>query len=56
MPTQFDTTYHYKYSEPNYDSLDDKLKAQLIREADSVLEVKPPRSPTREEELEYQDW
>lgn len=56
MPSQYDNNYHYKYSEPNYDSLDDKLKAQLIHEADVVFEVTPPREPTRAEELQYQDW
>lgn len=56
MPSQFDNSYHYRYSEPNYDSLEDKQKAQIIHEADVVLELRPPREPTRDEELEYQDW
>ena len=51
MPSQYDNSYHYKYSEPTYDTPEDKLKFQAIREADYVLELKPPREPTRAEEV-----
>lgn len=56
MPSQFDTSYNYEYSKPTFDEEADKLKAQVIREADNVLELRPPREPTRAEELAYQDW
>ena len=56
MPSQYDNTYHYHYSEPVYDTPEDKIKFQTIREADYVLEKKPAREPTREEELQYMDW
>jgi hypothetical protein len=51
MPSQYDNTYNYEYSKPTYDTLEDKEKAQLQREADTVLELAPPREPTRAEEL-----
>lgn len=56
MPSQYDNTYHSEYAKPNFDTLEDKKKAQIIREADYILENKPPREPTREEELEYLTW
>jgi hypothetical protein len=56
MPSQYDNSYHWEYSKPNYDSVEDKLKAQMTKEADYVLERKPCREPTRDEELQYIDW
>ncbi len=56
MPSQFDFTYNDEYAEPTYDSKEDKIKYQTIREAEYSLEMKPPREPTREEELEYIEW
>jgi hypothetical protein len=56
MPSQYDTTYHYEYSKPSYDSAEEESKFKAIREADYVLEKRAPREPTREEELEYLDW
>ena len=56
MPSQFDNSYHYEFSKATYDSPEEKILHQTIREADYVLERKPPREPTREEELEYIDW
>lgn len=56
MPSQYDTTYHWEYSKPTYDRQEDKIKAQTIMEADYVLEVRPSREPTRQEELEYMAW
>jgi hypothetical protein len=56
MPSQYDNTYHWEYSRPSYDSKEEEEKFKLIREADTVLELKPPREPTRKEELEYIDW
>jgi hypothetical protein len=56
MPSHYDTSYHYEYSKPNYDTLDDKINAQQVKEADYIWEKAPPREPTREEELEYIEW
>ena len=51
MPSQYDNTYNFDFSKPVYDTYEDKIKFQTIREADEVLELKPAREPTREEEL-----
>jgi hypothetical protein len=51
MPSFYDTSYHNEYSKPNYDTPEDKILAQITREADYVFEKKPPREPTRDEEL-----
>lgn len=56
MPSQYDNTYHYLYSKPTYDTEQDQVRQQRIREADYVLEPRVPRLPTREEELEYMQW
>ncbi|CDW76650.1 UNKNOWN [Stylonychia lemnae] len=56
MPSQYDNTYHFEYSKPTYDTVEDKIKFQTIREADEVLELKTSREPTREEEIQYLDW
>ena len=56
MPSQFDSTYHKRFAKPNYDSEEDKKIYQLRREADEVLELKPPPLPTPEMEVEYIDW
>jgi len=56
MPTQRDNSYFYLYSKPTYDSAEDQVRYQRIREADYILETKAPRLPTREEELEYMEW
>ena len=56
MPSSWDSSYNGEYSKPTYDSVEDQIKYQTIREADYVLEVAPPREPTRQEELEYMDW
>jgi hypothetical protein len=56
MPSQYDTSYHWEYSKPNYDTVEDKIKAQTIMEADYVFERRPPREPTRKDELEYMVW
>ena len=53
MPSHYDNSYHYHYSKPNYDTVEDQIKYQTIREADAVLEVAIPREPTRAEEIEY---
>lgn len=56
MPSQYDTSYHWEYSKPTYDREEDKIKAQTIKEADYVFERRPPREPTRDDELEYMEW
>jgi hypothetical protein len=56
MPSQYDTTYHWQYSKPNFDSEEDEAKSKAIREADYVFELKPSREPTRKEELDYIQW
>lgn len=56
MPSQYDNTYHWEYSKPTYDTVEEELKFKTIREADYVLENKAPREPNRQEELEYLDW
>jgi hypothetical protein len=49
-------SYNSDYSQPTYDSIDDKKKYQEIREADYILEEAVPREPTRNEELAYMEW
>jgi hypothetical protein len=56
MPSQYDNSYHWEYSKPTYDSLEEEAKFKTIHEADEVLEIRPPREPTHAEELEYLDW
>lgn len=56
MPSHYDNTYHYEYSKPTYDDEADKIYHRKVRESDYILEAKPPREPTREEELQYLDW
>lgn len=56
MPSQYDTTYHWEYSKPSYDCAEDEAKFKAIKEADYVFELKPPREPTRKEELDYIQW
>ena len=56
MPSSYDTSYHNEYSKPTYDTIEDQIKYQTLREADYVLEPAPPREPTREEEVEYLNW
>ncbi len=56
MPSQYDNTYHFEYSKPSYDCEEDREKFETIREADYVLEKRPSREPTRDEEIEYIEW
>ena len=44
------------FSEPEYDDEADIKRYQGIREADEVLEMKPPRLPTQAEEDRYLDF
>ena len=56
MPSQYDNTYHWQYSKPSYDTPEEEAKFKAIHEADHVLELRPPREPTRKEELDYMEW
>ena len=56
MPSQYDTTYHRELSKPNYDTVQDQVRQQKIREADEIFEPAVPGLPSREEEIEYMQW
>ena len=56
MPSQYDNTYHWEYSKPTYDTVEDEIKFKTIQEADYVFELKPPSEPTRKQELDYIQW
>lgn len=56
MPSQYDTTYHWDYSKPVYDTKEEEAKFKAIHEADHVFELRPPSEPSRKDELEYLDW
>lgn len=56
MPSQYDTSYHWEYSKATYDTKEEEAKFKAIHEASAVFELRPPREPTRDEELEYLDW
>jgi len=56
MPSQFDTTYHQTFRKNTFDDEPSKRLYQLSKEADEVLEVRPPPVPTPEMEVEYIDW
>ena len=56
MPSHYDPTYHNKFSKPTYDSEEDERFYRLKREAEEVLELRPPSLPTPEMEVEYIDW
>ena len=56
MPSQIDNTYHYEFSKPTYDTVEDQIRQQRIREAEYILEPRIPDLPSREDELEYMQW
>ena len=56
MPSQFDTTYQSWLSDPKYDTVEDQIRQQKIREAEYIFEEAVPPLPSRETELEYMDW
>ena len=56
MPSQFDNSLNRLYSKPSYDTVEDQVRQQRIREADYILEPAFPEVPTRETELEYMQW
>lgn len=56
MPSQFDNTLNFHLSKPIYDTTEDQIRQQRIREADYILEANVPEVPDRETELEYMQW
>ncbi len=56
MPSSFDNSVNFEYSKPVFDTEEDRIKYQNIREAEYIFERKIPRLPTRQEELDYIDW
>jgi len=47
---------NYQLSKPIYDTTEDQVRQQRIREADYILEAAVPELPDRETELEYMQW
>lgn len=56
MPSHIDNTYHRELSKPTYDSVEDEVRQQTIREADEIFECAAPPLPDRETEIEYMKW
>ena len=56
MPSQSDLTLNKILAKPTYDTVDDMIRQQRIREADYILEPRVPAEPDRETELEYMEW
>ena len=56
MPSQTDNTFNNLYAKPVYDTNEDMVRQQRIREADYILEEAIPDLPDRETELEYMHW
>lgn len=48
MPNQYDPTSNYHYAQPTYDSVEDEIRQQRIREAGEILEESVPSLPTRD--------
>jgi hypothetical protein len=43
-------------SEPNFDTVEDRVRQQKIREADYIFDIAIPEEPDRETEIEYMKW
>jgi len=56
MPNWWDNTSNWEYSKPTYDTVEDKIRQQKIREADYILEPRIPALPDRQTEREYMEW
>lgn len=56
MPSTVDNTYHWDYSRPSYDTDEDQVRQQIIREADEIFEPAIPPVPDRQTEIEYMNW
>jgi hypothetical protein len=48
MPSTFDNTYHYRYSEAVYDTEADKKQAQNKRVFDELFEPREAPVPTQQ--------
>ncbi len=47
MPSFWDNTINYQYSKPAYDTVEDQIRQQRIREAEYILEPAIPEEPDR---------
>lgn len=56
MVSHFDGSYNQTFRRTTYDSIEDQRARRMAREADEVLELRPPAVPTAEDEAEYIDW
>ena len=56
MPSYWDNTQNKIYAQPTYDTIEDQIRQQKIREADYIFEEAIPPLPSRETELEYMEW
>lgn len=56
MPSQTDNTLNKILAQPRYDTVEDQLRQQRIREAEYIFEPVVPAEPDRETELEYMQW
>ena len=56
MPSYWDNTLNKQLAQPKYDTVEDQIRQQRIREADYILEPVIPPEPDRETELEYMEW
>ena len=48
MPSQFDNTYHSHFRKPRFDDDMDEKMYKIAKEADEILELRPPEYPTLE--------
>ena len=51
-----DWSYHWEYSSPRFDTVEDKIRYQRIKEAEYILEPAVPDLPDRQTELDYMEW
>lgn len=56
MPSNWDNTANFHNSKATYDTVEDQIRQQRIREADYILEPAIPELPDRETEMEYMEW
>ena len=51
-----DWSYHWEYSKPAFDTVEDQVRYQRIKEAEYILEPRVPDLPDRQTELDYMEW
>ena len=56
MPSSSDNSLNKYLAKPTYDTVEDQIRQQRIREAEYILEPAIPAEPDREAELEYMEW